>query len=79
MALSEAQGQEVINWMRAQGASLNCLSCGQSNLVPHDIAFAPPRDEQGNPDFGVAPPMVRVICQSCAFTMLYAARPIGLI
>jgi predicted nucleic-acid-binding Zn-ribbon protein len=90
MPLNDKQAQKLTEWMESKAINPNCASCGQNNWVPNNIVFAPTvvqgtvqygaglRDpETGGPQAEGAP-MVQIICGNCAYTMLYAAGPIGL-
>jgi len=80
MPLDAAQQQKLQSWMNTKRIQPQCPACGAHNKwVPGDIIssmpFTPGAITVGGPNV----PMVQLLCANCAYVMLFAAVPIGLV
>lgn len=80
MPLSAAQQQKMTAWVQTKGANAVCGACGQNNWSAGDVVAAPVMEASGNINIGgPSVPMAQLICNNCAYVMLFAAVPIGLV
>jgi hypothetical protein len=81
MPLDATQQQKLNTWMQGKGVRNNCPACGTRNWVGGEIINAPILVPGGGIAIGGGPsiPMIQVICDNCAYVMLFAAVPIGLV
>lgn len=78
MPLSDSQKEKFGDWLHSKKSDPKCPSCGRNEWSFGDIVAAPPYAE-GMAVSGDPPPMAQLICKHCAFIILHAAIPIGLI
>jgi len=77
MPLDHSQEQKAKQWL--QSNFKGCANCQGKNIGIGEIV-APPTFAGGNIQIGGPTiPMLAVTCNSCAYTMLFAAVPMGLL
>ncbi len=81
MPLTDEQKRKFRNWLDSKVTEPECMSCGSNNWIGEpEMISGSVRDAHGNIQFGTPDlAMVVIVCTNCAFTKLYAAKPIGLV
>jgi len=81
MSLNQEQTRKLEKWLNSKRAfgSENCPICGYNDWKPGDIVVAPVRSGGGTRLGGPTVPMVQLICGNCAYVLLFAAVPIGIV
>jgi hypothetical protein len=74
MALTHEQSHKLEQWMDSRGVNRNCPMCASGQWETGEIVSGTSVDDSGN-----VLPMAQLICQNCAYVMLFAAMPIGLV
>jgi hypothetical protein len=78
MALTAAQSDTLLNWVKFINPDFSCSCCGQKDFDAGNLITAP-TIENGNITMGQETiPMVQLICKKCFHIDLFASVPIGL-
>ncbi len=79
MPLDQAQQQKLQGWMNSKRIRPQCPACGANQWAHGEVINAPVAVQGGIAIGGPSVPMVQLICGNCAYVMLFAAVPIGLV
>jgi hypothetical protein len=73
MPLDPADGQKIIEWLRAKGFSYRpCPVCGETGWDVGEVVHRDPAEPRRRM------PVVPVSCRNCGHTLLFLAGPIGI-
>lgn len=79
MALTEAQQQQLRNWLDSKGAKPGCSVCGHTKWDAGDITNAPVFRPHESPPSTLSIPEVQVVCANCGYIMHFSAAQVGLL
>lgn len=81
MPLDRAQIARLQSWTRARNVQARCPACGGTAFTPAEVVSVPAVRPAGANGARIAEPvaMVQLVCDGCAYVMLFAAEPIGLV
>ena len=80
MPLAEWQLKKLENWLSTRHLwPRHCPVCRRGKWYAGDIILAPGSTGNGFSLAGPSVPMVQMVCDHCAYVLLFAAVPMGLI
>ena len=78
MALDTQQQARVVRWLSDKGVRGECPACGaRGKWLPGNLIGAPEISRSGMRIGDNMPTMVQVICENCAYVMLFDGGPLG--
>lgn len=80
MRLTEWQSDRLQKWLSTRHLSLrDCPVCKRGKWRAGELILSPISSGNGFNQGGLNAPMVQMVCDHCAYVLLFAAVPIGLI
>jgi len=80
MLLAEWQSKKLQKWLSTRHLwPRHCPVCRRGKWRAGEIMLSPNSTGNGFSQGGLSAPMVQVVCDHCAYVLLFAAVPIGLV
>jgi predicted nucleic-acid-binding Zn-ribbon protein len=76
MSITQDQFNKLSKWMADKNIRLTCAACGHTGFAPNDIVSMPV--VRAGKITNEAALMLQMVCQNCAHTLHFGAKPMGL-
>jgi predicted nucleic-acid-binding Zn-ribbon protein len=78
MGFTQEQTDKISSWIQQKVVNKNCPCCGTNNWSFGDVLITT-SEFNFRTETGRGLPLLPVTCKNCAYTMMFAARVIGIV